>query len=126
MTKLEAIHSFFAGFDLPAFEESAVPAWTDDAQTAENQPPYITYHIALSEFRGEPVSVTCDVWDLSESWEFAEAKADEIAKAIGRFRKISCDDGAIVITKGSPFAQPYADGPYKRMYMNLMLTFITN
>ena len=126
MTKLEAIHAFFAGFDLPAYEESDAPAWSDDAQTAENKPPYITYHCALSEFRGDPVSVICNVWDLSESWEFVDNKADEIAKTIGRFCKLSCDDGIIVITKGSPFAQPYADGPYKRMYMNLMLHFITN
>lgn len=126
MTKAQAIHDFFSSFDLPAYDESAVPTWTDDAQTVENAPPYITYHFAVSDWKGEPVGVICNVWALSESWEFVDEKADEIAKRIGSFCTIRCDDGLIVVTKGSPFSQPYSDGPYKRAFINLTFTFITN
>jgi hypothetical protein len=125
MTKAQAIHNFFASFGLPAYDEASVPTWTDDAQTAENKPPYITYHFAVSSYKGEPVAAVCNVWDLSDSWDFVDSKAAEIGLAIGGFRRLVCDDGYIIVTRGDPFSQPYADGPYKRAYINLTLTFIT-
>lgn len=126
MTKAQAIHNFFSSFDLPAYDEAAVPTWADDAQTTEVKPPFLTYHFAISDFNGEPAAVICNVWDLSDSWEFVDGKADEIAKKIGSFKTIRCDDGLIVVTKGSPFSQPLSDGVYKRAFINLVFTFITN
>jgi len=126
MTKAEAIYAFFSGFGIPAYEEHSVPDYTDDAQTEENRPPYITYQCATDDFRGAPVAITAEVWDCSESWQFVHEKAAEIAASIGRFKRLVCDDGYIVVTKGSPFMQDYADGIYKRAYLNLYLTFITN
>ena len=126
MTKYEAIHAFFSSFSIPAYEEHSVPDYLDDAQTEENSPPYITYQMAVDNFRGAPVAITADVWGRSESWQFVHEKAAEIAASIGRYKRLVCDDGYIVVTKGSPFAQDYADGIYKRAYLNLNLTFITN
>ena len=126
MTKYEAIHAFFSSFSIPAYEEHSVPDYLDDAQTEENSPPYITYQMAVDNFRGAPVAITADVWDRSESWQFVHEKAAEIAASIGRYKRLVCDDGYIVVTKGSPFASDYADGIYKRAYLNLNLTFITN
>lgn len=126
MTKYEAIHAFFSSFGIPAYEEHSVPDYLDDAQTEENSPPYITYQAAADSFRGEPAAITADVWDCSESWQFVHEIAAEIAAYIGSFKRLVCDDGYIVVTKGSPFAQDYADGNYKRAYLNLNLTFITN
>lgn len=126
MTKAEAIHAFFAGFDLPAYEENSVPDYTDDAQTTETRPPYITYQLAVDDFHGNGTAITAEIWDCSESWQLINEKVDEIAAYIGRRRMLSCDDGYIAVTKGSPFAQNYADEVYKRAYMNLNLTFITN
>ena len=126
MTKAECIHEFFSSFNLRAYEEHSVPVYLDDAQMEENTPPYITYQLATDDFRGGPVAITADVWDCSESWQFVNEKSDEIADYIGRARWLVCDDGYIMVTKGSPFAQSYADGIYKRKYLNLNLTFITN
>lgn len=126
MTKYECIHAFFSSFGIPAYEEHSVPDYLDDAQTEENRPPYITYQMAVDNFRGAPVAITADVWDRSESWQFVHEKAAEIAASIGSYKRLVCDDGYIVVTKGSPFASDYADGIYKRAYLNLNLTFITN
>lgn len=126
MTKAEAIHGFFAGFGLPAYEEHSVPAYTDAAQTEPTKPPYITYQFASSDFFGGAVALTADVWDLSESWKLVEAVCDAISRAVTPFCRLSCDDGCIVVTKGSPFAQHIGDDVYKRAYLNLYFTFITN
>lgn len=125
MTKAEAIQAFFESFGLRAYEEHSVPVYLDDAQTTENTPPYITYQLATDDFRGGTVAITADVWDCSESWEFVNETAAAIAGDIGSFKRLSCDDGYIIVTKGSPFSQSYADDIYKRAYMNLNLTFIT-
>ena len=71
------------------------------------------------------VAVTADVWDCSESWEYVNEVAAAISGDIGSFKRLICDDGYIIVTKGSPFAQNLADDIYKRVYMNLNLTFIT-
>lgn len=126
MTKAEAIHAFFASFDLPAYEEHSVPHWLDDAQTTENQPPYITYEYAESWYFGETVFTTANIWDCSGAWTFLDAKTKELADAIGHFKVLQCDAGKIIVCKGSPFAQSLGDGTYKRRYLNLMLTFVTN
>lgn len=125
MTKAEAIHAFFSGYGLRAYEENSVPVYLDDAQTAENIPPYITYQLATDDYRGGSVAVTADVWDCSESWEYVNEVAAAISGDIGSYKRLTCDDGYILVTKGSPFAQNLADDIYKRVYMNLNLTFIT-
>lgn len=124
MTKAEALHAFFSSFDIPAYEEHSVPVWLDDAQTQENRPPYITYELLTAE-RLETVQITVNVWDISDSWRGVNAKAAEIGAAVGRFKVLNFTGGAVVIAKGEPFAQSFADGVYKRKILNLELTYIT-
>lgn len=126
MTKLQAIHDFFSSFGLPAYEEHSVPAYQDAAQTVETAPPYITYQLAVSSFPGEPVAITADIWDLSESFTALEQYADRIRRKVVPFCRIVCDDGYILVTMGSPFTSYLADGDVKRAYMNLEFHFITN
>lgn len=128
MNKAESIHAFFSSFGIPAYEENSVPDYLDDAQAEKNEPPYITYQLATDEFRGEPAAITADIWDCSESWAFLNNIVDEISEAIGRHKSLLCDDGYIIVTKGNPFAQSISDDTdiYKRKYLNLTLTFITN
>ena len=127
MTKAECIHAFFSGFGLRAYEENSVPEYLDGSMEQENTPPYLTYQFGEDDFRGYPVPVTVNLWDLSDSWEFIRSKADEIVERIGRFARLACDDGYIAVSKGSPFMQPVTfDRPYKRVMLNLYLTFVTN
>lgn len=126
MTKAEAIYQFFGGYGLPAYEESSVPVYSDANQTTEIHPPYITYQMADADFWGGSIAVTADIWDHSDSWTLAEETAAAIAADILPFKKLRCDDGYILITKGSPFSQNVADDIYKRKALNLWLTFVTN
>lgn len=127
MTKAECIHAFFSGFGLRAYEENSVPEYIDGGMTQENIPPYLTYEYGTDDFRGYPVPVTVNLWDLSDSWALLREKEELISKSIGRFTRLVCDDGYIAVSKGSPFSQPVTfDRPYKRVMLNLYLTFITN
>lgn len=126
MTKSEILHFFFSSFGIPAYEEHSVPHWLDDAQTIETQPPYITYECAESWFFGESVPITASIWDCSGSWTRLDSLTKAVADSIGHFKKLTCDEGYILVTKGNPFATSLADGVYKRRYLNLNLTFVTN
>lgn len=127
MTKSEVIHAFFSGFGLRAYEENSVPEYLDGDMTQENNPPYLTYQYGTDDFRGYPVPVTVNLWDYSDSWTFLREKTEEISQYIGRFSRLVCDDGYIAVSKGSPFSEPVTfSRPYKRVVLNLYLTFITN
>lgn len=123
MTKAAAIYQFWAGFGLPAYEENAVP-------TGIGAPsfPYITYQLITDDF-GNDVLMTASAWYRDSSWVSANAKAEEVGVAIGRGGKIiSCDNGAIWIKKGSPFAQRMGDESdtlIKRIYFNISAEFLT-
>jgi len=106
----------------PAPAPSVIPAeWPP-----KNAPPYITYELATSDWYGEPVSVTASIWDCSESWQFVNDLADTIAASLRTFKRLQCDDGIIVVWKGTPFAQSWADGAYKRKILQLEFLFVTN
>lgn len=123
MTKSAAIYQFWAGFGLPAYEENAVP-------TGEDAPafPYITYQLITDDF-GNDVALTASAWYRGSSWVNANAKAEEIGAAIGRGgTMLSCDNGAIWLKKGSPFAQRTGDESdtlIKRIYFNISAEFLT-
>ena len=120
MTKAAAIYQFWSSFGLTAYEENTVP---DDAAF-----PYITYHLVTDSFDRE-IPLTASLWYRSESWTGINAKAEEISKKISRGGKIiSCDDGAIWLKRGQPFAQNMSDESdnlIKRKYLNITAEFIT-
>lgn len=104
MTKYAALQLFFEGFECPVYEQSTVP---DEKEIDEY--PYITYEAGTDSFGGE-VALTFSIWDKGTSWLMANALAEEISAVIGRGgRLIECDDGAMWIKRGSPFAQHLTD-----------------
>ena len=120
MTKSAAIYQFWNSFGLTAYEENTVPT---DATF-----PYITYQLVTDSFDRE-VPVTASLWYRSESWTGINAKTEEISQKISRGGKIiSCDDGAIWLKRGQPFAQNMgdeSDNLIKRKYLNITAEFMT-
>ena len=120
MTKAAAIYQFWNNFGLTAYEENSVP---DDAAF-----PYITYQLVTDSFDRE-IPLTASLWYRSESWTDINAKTEEISQKISRGGKIiSCDDGAIWLKRGQPFAQSMgdeSDNLIKRKYLNITAEFMT-
>ena len=120
MTKAAAIYQFWSGFGLTAYEENTVPS---DAAF-----PYITYQLVTDSFDSE-IPLTASLWYRSESWTAINAKTEEISQKISRGGKvISCDDGAIWLKRGQPFAQNMGDESddlIKRKYLNITAEFMT-
>lgn len=119
MDKWQALHSFWNGFGIPAYDALTVP---DNAVA-----PYITYDAAVGEFESV-VELTASIWYHSTSWAEISRKADEIAKSIKPYLIFPVENGYIYITKGSPFAQRMADEQdrMKRVYLVLQAEFFTN
>ena len=120
MDKAQAIHNFWSGFGLKAWDELTVP---------DNAPmPYITYSVQ-SDSIGNPVSMRASIWDRSTSWELVTKKAEAIAKHIVEQypAAIPIDGGRIYFTKGTPFAQRMADTDeqVRRIYLIVMVEFLT-
>ena len=120
MTKAAAIYQFWSSFGLMAYEENTVPS---DAAF-----PYITYQLVTDSFDRE-TPLTASIWYRSESWTAINAKTEEISKKISRGGKIiPCDDGAIWLKRGQPFAQNMgdeSDNLIKRKYLNITAEFMT-
>ena len=120
MTKASAIYQFWNSFGLTAYEENTVP---HDAAF-----PYITYQLVTDSFDRETL-LTASLWYRSESWTAINAKTEEISHTISLGGKIiSCDDGAIWLKRGQPFAQNMGDESddlIKRKYLNITAEFIT-
>jgi hypothetical protein len=119
MTKTSAIYQFWNGF-LTAYEENTVP---EDATF-----PYITYQLVTDSINNN-VQLTASVWYRGEGWLQANAKAEEISKAIGRGGIfLHCDGGKIWLKRGTPFAQNMGDNTdnlIKRKYLNITAEFLT-
>ena len=120
MTKAAAIYQFWNSFGLTAYEENSVP---DDATF-----PYITYQLVTDSFDRE-IQFTASLWYRSESWTGINAKTEEISHAISRGGNVvPCDDGAIWLKRGQPFAQNMGDESddlIKRKYLNITVEFMT-
>ena len=101
MTKSQALYNFWAGFGIPALDEQSAY----DEQTLEELQigyPYLSFESAVGEF-GEPVALSADLWYRSTTWRDIEAKAEQIANAIGLGGvTVPYDDGVVWITRGSP------------------------
>lgn len=123
MTKNAAIQSFFESFGLPAYPAISVPTSGDEKPDF----PYITY-IASTDQGIERVGVTASVYYRTESWTGINAKVDEISRSVGMGVVLQCDDGAIIVRKGSPWAQPMgddSDNMIKRKVLNFEFLFAT-
>lgn len=119
LDKWQAIDAFWNGFSIPAYDENTVP----DGATM----PYITYAGDVSSFE-QPITLTGSIWYHSTSWAAVSRKADEIAQYIGpSYKAVKIDNGYMVLTKGTPFAQRMADedDSVRRMYIMIDVEFYT-
>ena len=123
MTKAATIYEFWHSFGLKAFEENTVP-------TGEDAPkfPYITYQL-VTDSLGNEVAMSASIWYRGTSWIEANAKTDEISRAIGLGGKVlNCDGGKIWLKRGTPFAQNMSDESdnlIKRKYLNITAEYLT-
>lgn len=122
MDKTQTLHEFWSGFGIPAYDEQTVP---DDAGEK-----YITYSVATDSI-GNVVNLTASIWDINtNSWDFVDMKAEEIAKAIAEMypAAIKMDKGRLFLAKGNPFAQRMSDPSsdlVRRIYLNVQAEFLT-
>lgn len=120
MNKAAAIHQFWSGFGLTAYEENTVPS---DAVF-----PYITYQLVTDAFDSD-VAMTASLWYRGESWVDINSKEREISAYIGIGGVIiKRADGRIWLKKGTPFAQNMgdeSDNLIKRKYLNVTAEFLT-
>ena len=119
MNKIQALHSFWSGFGLKAYDETSVP---DDAAL-----PYITYEVISDEF-GNSIPQTASLWYRSSSWSDITAKEMQISEYIGRGgRMVAFDNGAMWISKASPWAQRMSDPSdemIRRIVLNTQIEFL--
>lgn len=123
MTKEAALQAFFSGFEIPAYQEDAVPTGQDKPEY-----PYLTYEVATDDF-GEELPISVNLWYRSTSWTAANAKAREISDEITRGGTVvMCDDGGIWIKRGTPFIRSMgddSDNMIRRKILNITLEFLT-
>ena len=119
MNKIQALNSFWNGFDLKAYDEYSVP---DNINL-----PYITYEVSDSDF-GDTLAQTASLWYRSSSWSEITAKEQEISNYITRGgRMIQYDGGAMWIQKASPWAQRLddpSDDMIRRIVLNVTVEFL--
>lgn len=124
MDKAEALHDFWASFDLPAIDENS--AWDDE--TLEQLGitfPYISYESATSDL-DDVLTLGADIWDRSPSWATVEAKAKEILDAIGLGGSIVFYDiGALWITRGAAKRMASGDDAIRRIHIDINAEFLS-
>ena len=120
MDKAQALHNFWSGFGLPAYDENTVP---EDAAM-----PRITYSVSTDSIDNR-LLLSGSLWYHSTSWEDISKKAEEIAQALVTMNPpaIEIDNGRLYLCKGSPFAQRMEDpdDSIRRIYINLEAEFLT-
>lgn len=120
MDKAQALQSFWGSFNIPAYDETDVPA---DAVM-----PYITYDVSTDSLNNV-VNMSASIWYHSTSWKDITLKADEIARRIVTMNppSIKLDNGRLYIAKGTPFAQRMSDedNSVRRIYLNIQAEFLT-
>lgn len=126
MTKAAALHSFFSGFGLTAYEENSVYA-------LESPPalPYLTYEVRTDAFTdGADTPISASLWYRTTTWTAVNEKVEEISAAVGRSGKvIPIDFGYLLVRRVSPFSQSMADpadSMIKRKVLNFAVRYYTN
>lgn len=123
MDKEQALHKFWSGFGLTAYDENTVP---DNALTT-NKGKYLTYNVATASL-GEPTPLYANLWYKSSSWAEITVKANQMSEAIGRRGAIvPFDGGKIWICRGAQFSQRMSDedDTIRRIYINVMAEYMS-
>lgn len=132
MTKGAALQTFFNSFGIPAYPATAVPTYEDlvadgTIQDGESMFPYLTYSPVFDSW-GNSVALTVNLWYRTEDEAPPNAKAQEMAEAIGGGKYILCDGGALLLSRGSPWCQSLTDSTdarIKRRYLNVTAEYLT-
>lgn len=123
MNKDAAIQDFFSSFGLTAYPASSVPTSGDDMPSF----PYLTY-TASTDSDLSRMQISASVWYRSTSWAEINRKVRQISQEVGGGIVIECDEGGIIVRKGTPFAQPLgddADNMVKRKILNFEFLYAT-
>lgn len=120
MTKDKALRRWFDQF-LDVYPSSNVP---DDVIF-----PYLTYDLVTGAFDSGEISLTVNLWFYTESEAVPNAKAQEMADAIGYGGTVvPCDGGCIWVKRGSPWCQNITEESntnIKRRYLNITVEYLT-
>lgn len=120
MTKDKALHAWFSQF-LPAYPASNVP---EDAIF-----PWLTYELVTGAWDSGEIGLTVNLWFYTESEAVPNAKAQEIADAIGLGGcMVPYDGGEMWFKRGSPWCQNIAqddDKNIKRRYLNITVEYLS-
>lgn len=119
MNKVQALHSFWNSFGIPAYEETTV----NDERTGDF---YITYEV-VTDSLDRAVPMSASIWKLNtDSWSEISLKAEQISDALVQVKSIPLDTGYLYITRGQPFAQRMADenDSTRRIYINIMAEYL--
>lgn len=121
MTKAAALYEFFSSFGLTAYPATSV--------SKDVIFPYLTYELVVDSFDGGEVALTVNLWFYTSSEAIPNAKAQEIADAIGAGGKLlPCDGGYIWVKRGKPWCQSLPDDTapdIKRRYLNVTVEYLT-
>lgn len=123
MNRIQALHNFWSGFGLTAYDENTVPDNAMDLTGGK----YITYDVTDSEW-GDEVALMANLWYRSDSWKDITEKAMEIGDYITRGGiMIDCDEGAVWVKKAPAFAQRMSHEGYdqiRRIVLSIEVEFI--
>lgn len=127
MDKAQAIHRFWSGFGLEAYDENTVPEKALNDLMNEDVP-YITYSVATDSI-GNVVNLSGILWYHSSSWAGISKKAEQIADYLGLGGKMSpIDGGYLWLVRGTPFSQRMPepeDDTVRKIYINIQAEFLT-
>lgn len=128
MNKYQALHSFWSGFGLKAYDETSVPDYVAvNGVNVKLEPPYITYETSGGNF-DHTLYQTASLWYRSDFWTDVQAKEQQIADFIGRGgRIIKYTGGGLWIRMGSPWMQRMAepsDDTIRRIVLNVIVEFM--
>lgn len=124
MKKWEALHSFYKGFGIEAYEENLVP-------TGENKPnyPYIVYEVQQGGFHQDDVFLSFSIIGRGDSFVPLYTILDNMATEIGDGKIYELDNGYLKISIGSPWGQNQrdnSDDTIRRLYSIIQVTYYTS
>lgn len=118
MDREQALHQFWGGFDVPAYDSSTTP---------DNAPfPRITYDATINEF-GIPTSLYGSIWDKNTSWGRIIGLAHKIDSRLSEGGCVVAYDGGVLwIKKGNPFQQRMGDpdDTIRRIIVNIEVEYL--
>ena len=124
MDKAQAIHNFWSGFGIHAYDENTLPSDKNNAP----EMPYITYSVYEDKIENQ-IPLTANLWYRSTKWQEISEKLKEIEEYLYEMdRPIKIDGGYLYLFEGTPFAQRMSDPSddmVRRIYINVTAEFLT-